>query len=99
MFDAESRYAGLTTYVVTDRRGRDVVVVVAVRRRRGQPLLGIHVLRQGERLDHLAARYLDDPTALAHRRAQRRDAAGGARRGARDRDPARGEADGARRGR
>lgn len=59
MFDAKSRYASLTTYVVIDRRGRVVSVVPAA----GAPeqrLLGIHAHKQGERIDHLAWRYLDD---------------------------------------
>jgi hypothetical protein len=60
MFDEKSRYAGLPTYTVTDRRGRQVDVV-PVPPRPEQPLLGLHLLREGERLDHLAARYLEDP--------------------------------------
>jgi hypothetical protein len=40
------------------------VEVVSVPDRPDQPLLGLHVLRQGERLDHLAARYLDDPAGF-----------------------------------
>jgi len=62
MFEPPSRYLGVPTYVVTDCRGRRVEVV-AVPPAPGQALLGIHVLRQGERLDHLAARYLGEPTA------------------------------------
>ena len=60
MFDEKSRYAKVTTYVVIDHRGR-AVEVVAVPTPPEQPLLGIHVLKQGERLDHLAFRYLSDP--------------------------------------
>jgi len=60
MFDTQSRYATVERYIVTDRRGRQVEVVT-VPPSPDQPLLGVHVLRQGERLDHLAARYLDDP--------------------------------------
>jgi hypothetical protein len=60
MFEANSRYANLETYAVTDRRGR-LVAVVPVPSRPDQELLGIHALRQGERSDHLAARYLNDP--------------------------------------
>ncbi len=59
MFDEKSRYAKSATYVVKDHRGRDVTVV-SVPPAPQQSLLGIHVHRQGERLDHLAARYLDD---------------------------------------
>jgi hypothetical protein len=60
MFDDKSRYAKLPTYRVTDRRGREIEVVPPAPAP-AQPLLGIHVLRQGERLDHLAAKYLGDP--------------------------------------
>jgi hypothetical protein len=60
MFDPKSRYANLPTYTVTDHRGRQVAVL-PVPPAPHDPLLGIHVLRQGERIDHLAARYLDDP--------------------------------------
>jgi hypothetical protein len=60
MFDDKSRYARLPTYVVLDHRGR-MVEVVPVPARPDQPLMGIHVLKQGERPDHLAAKYLSDP--------------------------------------
>lgn len=63
MFDDKSRYARLETYTVTDRRGRTVTVVPAPPAP-AQTLLGIHVRRQGQRLDHLAARYLDDPAGF-----------------------------------
>ncbi len=59
-FDPKSRYAGIDRYEVTDRRGR-VVTVVAVPVRPDQTLRGYHRRLQGQRLDHLAARYLDDP--------------------------------------
>lgn len=59
MFDPKSRYAGLQTYTVKDHRGRHVAVV-PVPPPPNQALLGIHVLRQGERLDHLAQKYLDN---------------------------------------
>ena len=72
MFDAKSRYARLKTYVVTDRRGR-AVEVVHVPPSPDEPLLGIHALRQGERLDHLAAKYLDDAAGF-WRIAERNDA-------------------------
>ncbi len=60
MFDPKSRYARLPTYTVQDHRGRQVSVAPAPPPP-GDGLLGIHVLRQGERLDHLAAKYLGDP--------------------------------------
>lgn len=59
MFDAKSRYANETTYRLTDLRGREVEVVPAPDAP-ADPLLGIHARKQGERLDHLAARYLSD---------------------------------------
>jgi hypothetical protein len=61
MFDSNSRYAKTEAYIVPDRRGR-AVTVVAVPPKPGQDLLGIHALREGERLDHLAQTYLDDAT-------------------------------------
>ena len=63
MFDAKSRYAQLATYTVTDRRGREVAVV-PVPEAPEQALLGIHALRQGQRLDHLAHKYLHDPAGF-----------------------------------
>jgi hypothetical protein len=59
MFDPKSRYAKAETYVVTDSRRRDVTVV-APPPPPEQLLLGIHLLKQGERLDLLAAKYLSD---------------------------------------
>jgi hypothetical protein len=63
MFDPKSRYADLPLEEAVDRRGR-VVKVVPVPDPPDDPLLGLHVLRQGQRLDHLAAKYLDDPTGF-----------------------------------
>jgi len=60
MFDSKSRYVKAETYVVTDARGRQVTVV-AQPPPPEQVLLGIHLLKQGERLDLLAAKYLNDP--------------------------------------
>ena len=59
MFDEKSRYAKAETYRVTDRRGREVAVV-AVPDRPEAGLAGYHALRQGQRIDHLAAHYLQD---------------------------------------
>ncbi len=59
MFEPPSRYLGVETYIVTDRRGRQVEVV-AVPEPPQQALAGIHLLRLGERIDHLAFRYLGD---------------------------------------
>jgi hypothetical protein len=63
MFDPNSRYANLAQYPVVDARGR-MVSVVPVPPRPNEKTLGYHVLREGERMDHLAARYLSDPAAF-----------------------------------
>jgi hypothetical protein len=60
MFDDKSRYAKLKTYEVKDHRGRKVIVVPAPPAPEQAPL-GRHLLKQGQRLDHLAKQYLDDP--------------------------------------
>jgi hypothetical protein len=60
MFDPKSRYAKAATYQVKDVRGRDVEVV-AVPDAPVQTMRGIHVHKDGERADHLSARYLADP--------------------------------------
>jgi hypothetical protein len=59
-FDAKSRYAKAETTTVTDARGRAVAAVIAPSAPT-QIFLGYHAWRQGEGLDHLAARYLDNP--------------------------------------
>lgn len=63
MFDTKSRYVNLEPYEVTDRRGR-AVKVVPVPAAPSQELLGVHRLRQGQRLDHLAAKYIDNPAGF-----------------------------------
>ncbi len=63
MFDKQSRYAKLVPYDVPDERGRTVAVVPPASAP-AQALLGIHVLRQGERIDHLAAKYTADPAGF-----------------------------------
>jgi len=63
MFDAKSRYAKLTPYLVPDHRGRSVMAV-PVPEAPGWEILGYHKRRQGERLDHLAKKYLDDPAGF-----------------------------------
>ena len=60
MWDPKSRYVDAETYAVTDARGR-TVNVVAPPPPPNQVLLGTHLLKQGERLDLLAALYLNDP--------------------------------------
>ncbi len=59
MFDEKSRYASLETYTVTDCRGR-IVAVVPVPDAPEEVSIGLHILRQGQRIDHLAYKYLDD---------------------------------------
>lgn len=59
MFDPKSRYATVSSFAVTDRRGRTVMAVNAAPHP-DQALLGFHRLRDGQRLDHLAFKYLDD---------------------------------------
>jgi hypothetical protein len=63
MFNEISRYAGLKTYEMLDRQGRKVMVV-PVPAKPNEVLLGYHVLHQGQRLDHLAAHYLDNPAGF-----------------------------------
>jgi hypothetical protein len=63
MFDEKSRYRKADTFVAIDVRGR-AVVVVAPPPAPPRVLLGIHLLKQGERLDHLAARYLNNPAGF-----------------------------------
>lgn len=63
MFDQKSRYAGLEAYSVKDKRGR-TVQVVRVPDALQQLIIGYHVLKQGQRLDHLANKYLNDPAGF-----------------------------------
>jgi hypothetical protein len=63
MFDPKSRYAKVETYQVMDVRGRKVTVVTPAPRP-ADSLLGIHLLKQGVRLDLLAALYLENPAAF-----------------------------------
>ena len=61
MFFKGSRYEKSETYTVTTADGRQVTAVrlpVASPR----PLIGYHQRKQGQRLDHIAARFLKDPT-------------------------------------
>jgi hypothetical protein len=59
LFDPKSRYAKLKTVLMTDVRGRTVEVVPPAPKPDAQ-WRGTHILRQGERPDHLAALYLAD---------------------------------------
>jgi hypothetical protein len=63
VFDDKSRYADLPTYEVTDRRGRPVPVV-PVPDPPAQTRLGVHLRKEGQRVDHLAHLYLDDPAGF-----------------------------------
>jgi hypothetical protein len=60
MFDPKSRYARLTPVHATDARGRTVEVMPPAAHPR-QTLRGVHLHKQYERPDHLAALYLADP--------------------------------------
>ncbi len=59
MFDDTSRYKDIQQYEQKDRRGR-MVKVVAVPPAPLQSLMGYHVLKQGQKTDHLAGRYLNN---------------------------------------
>jgi hypothetical protein len=61
MFDDASRYSQQETYIILDHRGREVTVVVPPDAPKLN-LLGIHKRVQGQRLDHLAHKYLRNPT-------------------------------------
>jgi hypothetical protein len=63
MFDKKSRYVKETPYTVKDHQGR-LVAVIPVPDPPRQTLFGIHLRRQGQKLDHLAYRYLDDPAGF-----------------------------------
>lgn len=63
MFDPKSRYALVATYTVLDRRGREISVTGRAPAL-AQALAGYHVRKDGQRLDLLAGRYLDDATAF-----------------------------------
>ena len=61
VFDAKSRYARYATvYTTTDARGRTVTAVGAAVLP-DRPPLGDHLLKDHQRLDHLAAHYLANP--------------------------------------
>jgi hypothetical protein len=64
MFDEKSRYVKTAkTYEAVDRRGRKVVALT-VAERPVQTLLGEHLRKEGQRLDHLANAYLEDPNGF-----------------------------------
>jgi hypothetical protein len=64
VFDGKSRYVkNASTYEVTDRRGRKVLALT-VAKKPVQTLLGEHLRKEGQRLDHLANFYLEDPNGF-----------------------------------
>jgi hypothetical protein len=63
-FDKKSRYVlNAKTYVTTDRRGRTVTALTPAERP-AQAHLGDHRRKDGQRLDHLANFYLQDPSGF-----------------------------------
>ena len=58
MFTDKSRYKNVTQYEVADHRGR-TVKVVAVPAAPQQTIKGYHLLKQGQRTDHLASLYIN----------------------------------------
>ena len=59
MFDEKSRYANAKQKVMKDRRDR-LVTVVGIPEPPQQSILGFHLMKQGQRLDHLSYQYLKD---------------------------------------
>jgi hypothetical protein len=59
MFSDKSRYKKVTQYEVADKRGR-TVKVVACPAASQQTIKGYHLLKQGQRTDHLASLYIND---------------------------------------
>ena len=58
-FSDKSRYKKSDQYEVTDSRGR-TVKVVSVPPSPEVGILGYHLLKQGQRADHLASQYCND---------------------------------------
>ena len=64
LFDEKSRYVrNASIYEATDRRGR-LVAALTVADEPVQTLLGEHLRKEGQRLDHLANFYLQDPNGF-----------------------------------
>jgi hypothetical protein len=64
VFDKQSRYVkDASIYEATDRRGRRVPALTAADTP-VQTLLGEHLRHEGQRLDHLANFYLQDPNGF-----------------------------------
>lgn len=62
-FDETSRYKNTVQYEQKDKRGR-TVKIVAVPPVPQQTLMGFHLLKSGQKTDHLAGRYLNNPTGF-----------------------------------
>ena len=64
IFEAKSRYVkNASIYEAIDRRGRRVAALT-VADKPVQTLLGEHLRKEGQRLDHLANFYLQDPNGF-----------------------------------
>ncbi len=64
LFDDKSRYVkNASLYEATDRRGR-TVIALTVADPPVQTLRGEHLRKEGQRLDHLANYYLQDPNGF-----------------------------------
>ena len=63
MFDEKSRYKDEPLIYRRDARGR-TVAVVPVPAAPEQSIRGYHLLKQGQRLDHLSNAYLADPAGF-----------------------------------
>lgn len=63
MFDVNSRYKKLPLIYRQDARGR-TVAVVPVPEAPVQTIRGHHLLKQGQRVDHLANAYLANPVGF-----------------------------------
>ncbi len=59
MFDEKSRYKNVVQETMQDRRGRTVKIVIAPEAPR-QIILGHHQRIEGQRVDHLAFKYLNN---------------------------------------
>ena len=63
MFFKGSRYEKLDRYTVTTLDGRQVTAT-RLPLPSSAPVLGYHARREGQRLDHIAFRYLNDATTF-----------------------------------
>jgi hypothetical protein len=63
MFDEKSRYKDLKTYEREDIRGRNVAVV-PVPPHLEEKFRGYHLRIQGQRLDHMSFRYINNPAGF-----------------------------------